>query len=261
MGIEAALSRISQSETRQRWEMLIDQARQVTDRHIPKTSFFLTPGEWLLAESLLVHIGGLKWLLDGGFDNAERRRLVMVPDYLEPSDFRPLVLFLEISRSHKSFSLTHRDYLGALLSLGVQRDVVGDIVILEETAWVALVPEMADYVMWNLENVGRVKVKNRLVESIPVKPPSTDMHLVEGTVASLRLDAVLSLAMKTSRNKAQVLVAGQKVSVNWQAATKQNIELHEGDVLSVKGYGRIQLLRIGSLSRSQRWHVQIGIMK
>lgn len=261
MSLEAALSRISQPDTRQRWETLIDQAELAAERHLPKVSFFLTPGEWMLAESLLVHVWGIKWLLDGGIQDAERRRLIVVPDYMKPSDEQPVVTFLEIKRSPKSFSLTHRDYLGALLSMGVQREVIGDIIIQDELAWVAVVPEMAEYIGWNLETVGRVKVTTKLTETVSIKFRPLDMQFVDGTVASLRLDAVLSLALKVSRAKAQALISGQKVNVNWQTTVKQDIELREGDVLSVKGFGRLSLVKIGSLSRSQRWHIQVGIMK
>jgi len=106
-----------------------------------------------------------------------------------------------------------------------------------------------------------VKVTTKLTETVSIKFRPLDMQFVDGTVASLRLDAVLSLALKVSRAKAQALISGQKVNVNWQTTVKQDIELREGDVLSVKGFGRLSLVKISSLSRSQRWHIQVGIMK
>jgi RNA-binding protein YlmH len=252
---------IPQEQIRKRWGTILDQAETALRTHVTKTTSFLSPGEWGYADSLLSHYSDLRWMLEGGYQDAERRRLIMMPDYRMPEELAPPVAFLRVTHKAKMKTLTHRDYLGAVLSLGIEREMIGDILVYDHSACFVVVPELSDYLMWHLDTVGSVSVTVEGIDEIPEAAMLEELEVIKGTVASLRLDAVLSVALRISRQKAQALIASQKVSLNWQPIQKHTVALHEHDIISIQGSGRLKLLKIGFLSRSQRCHIEIGKMK
>jgi RNA-binding protein YlmH len=252
---------IPYKEIRKRWRTILDQAETALRTHNTKITSFLNPGEWEYADSLLSHYSDLRWILEGGYHEAERRRLIMMPDYRTPEDLLSPVAFLRVIQKTSIKTLTHRDYLGAVLSLGVEREMIGDILVYHHSACIVVVPELRDYLMWHLDSVGSVSVTVSGIDEIPELEIREELEVTKGTVASLRLDAVLSIALRISRQKAQALIESQKVSLNWKPVQKHTVVLHEHDIISIQGSGRLKLLKIGILSRSQRWQIEIGKMK
>ena len=252
---------IPQKGIRKRWGTILGQAETVLRTHNTKITSFLTPGEWGYAESLLSHFIDLRWMLEGGYQDAERRRLIMMPDYRTPEDLAPSVAFLRATHKAAMKTLTHRDYLGAVLSMGIEREMIGDILVYHHSACIVVVPELKEYLMWHLDSVGSVGVTVEGIDEIPESATLDELEVIMGTVASLRLDAVLSVALRISRQKAQALIKSQKVSVNWKPVQKQTVALHEHDIISIQGSGRLKLLKVGVLSRSHRWQIEIGKMK
>jgi RNA-binding protein YlmH len=252
---------IPQKEIRKRWRTILDQAESAIRTHKIKITSFLTPGEWGYADSLLSHCVDLRWKLEGGYHEAERRRVIMMPDYRSPEDLAPPVAFLRVTHKANMKTLTHRDYLGAIISMGIEREMIGDILVDHHSACIVVVPELKDYLIWHLDAVGSVSVTVEDIDEIPELELREEFEVTKGTVSSLRLDAVLSVALRISRQKAQALIKSQKVSLNWKPVQKHTVALHEHDTISIQGFGRLKLLKIGVLSRSQRWLIEIGKMK
>ena len=172
----------------------------------------------------------------GGYPDAERK-IIGFGDVCD-EDF-PVVALSVTCDTRFNKPPGHRDYLGALLGLGLVRDKIGDIRCGENGAVVYAVRDIAGYITANLERVGKAAVK--IAESVVFPDLNNNETTVKINVASLRLDAVVSSAFKIARNKAAALIESEKVLVNWQIAAKPSKTLNQGDILTVRGYGRVKI--------------------
>ena len=222
-----------------------------------KASKFLTPAE---AHSVAEHFRhkrtGLSF--DGGINGAERVRAVLTnPDWGVYSRDE-LFTALKISYRRQD-TLSHRDILSALMALGIERDVIGDIVCGDGVSMLVCLPELGGFIIENLTKAGRVgiTVSEMSLSEFPEK--QEELTIKTDTVASLRLDALLCAAFGLSRANAAELISSARVSLNHQPCQQQAKELSEGMLLSVRGIGRAKLLEVGGTSRKRRTFVRIGI--
>lgn len=152
----------------------------------------------------------------------------------------------------------HRDYLGALLALGVRREWLGDIWVRAQEAWVFCLPSVAGQ-LTGLEQAGRVSVKAQEVPLSAVPSPEQKRKAVHFTVQSPRLDAVLSEIFRLSRSSTVKLIAAGAASRNHLQCLKNDAPISEGDVLSLKGHGKAAVTEIGGESRKGRTYVTAEI--
>lgn len=176
----------------------------------------------------------------GGYPDAERTLFVALPDYLEPQDAAELVSVVEIT-GREVGTLRHPDFLGSLLGLGIKREKLGDILVLEDRCLVFVVENIADYIAENLDKVGRKGVKVRRVNLDEVEIPPRRVENINATVAGLRLDCVVAAAAKTSRSAALSYISEGRVFVNWTEEDSPSFKMKPGDVFSVRGLGRFRL--------------------
>ena len=196
---------------------------------------------------------------DGGFSDAERVRAVFVnPDW---GEYEREGLFAALKIEYRpQDTLGHRDVLGALMALGIERDTIGDIVSAEHSATLVCLPEMSPYIMENLTKAGRVGISISKIRMHELPERQEEYNIKTDTVASLRLDAVLCAAFDLSRSKAAELIAVGRVSLNHLPCLQPAKELCESDLLSVRGLGRAKLLEVGGTSRKGRMFVKIGVL-
>ena len=136
-----------------------------------------------------------------------------------------------------SDTLTHRDYLGSLMNLGIRRETIGDIRIYENAAWIFAEEAMAEYIAENLTRVKHTAVRCGLCETVPPEAaPRTES--VKVIAPSARLDAVLAKLLHLSRGKAKELFTRKEVFVNGLVCENESMEPKEGDVISIRGYGK-----------------------
>ncbi len=193
-------------------------------------------------------------ILFGGFDGAERQMVAFVPDYEEPSF---PICAVKIS-SPMINSLSHRDFLGSILGLGIKREKCGDIIISEKEAFVILSEEISSYVLNSLEKVGRVGVKCEIVSLSEIKIPEKSFKPITGTVSSLRLDAVVSLFWGKGRSKASEIIAGGLVFINGIQVMKNDFHLKDGDIISLRGKGKATL-SVGGTSKKDRIFITLNV--
>lgn len=193
---------------------------------------------------------GTSSLFWGGYPEAERKLLGLFPDYMEPDPsafpLTPLTLFFR-----KEYSLSHRDFLGSFMALGVERDVVGDILVEEGRCVAFLREEMISYFCANLRKVGRVGVKLVPGAEEPLPVSKTFLEL-SGVVASQRLDAVVAFLCKLSRDKAARLIDSGLVLLNHREILSGSAHVSEGNVLSVRGHGKFVIDGFGPLTSKGR---------
>ncbi len=221
----------------------------------PKFSAFLSEREQLLAEKYLHYEGFGNYMLWGGFENAQRKMLGVFPEFGKPdaADF-PLGILRFSWR--ECDSLSHRDFLGCLMSIGVARNQIGDIVCSEGRAYAVLTPQAAQQAVF-LEKAGRVGLKAAYADESDVIERNDKFSEISAAVSSLRLDCIVGAATKLSREKAAALIRSGAVSVNHGTVQSVSDVLSEGDVLSVRGYGRYILAAVGDRTKRDRIHVTV----
>lgn len=207
--------------------------------YYPKFTLFLDGRQRRLADEVLRRERCSNYRYEGGLEQAERMMLSIYPDYLEGDEVEfPIKLIC--FRYPKQFSLSHRDFLGSLMALQMKREVVGDIVTGEGIAVAAVEETIAPYLLENVKKIGRVGVDVQLVERSPVEKKQEFLE-ISGTVASLRLDCVLSLLTKLSRTKAAELLQSGRVCVNFMETESPSLLIKPNDTISVRGYGKYLL--------------------
>ena len=221
----------------------------------PRFSGFLSESESLAAEKFLAYMGTGEYRFFGGYEGAQRLMLCVYPEYCQPEegDFPLRVIRFD---SRGASSLTHRDYLGSLMSLGIERSRTGDIVCDENGAYAVLCPEAADMAVMSLTKIGRVGVKVRFADGETVAREDKFSEMT-ATVASLRLDCIVAAAVRVSREKAAVLIRSGSVSVNHGITESVSENVSEGSVLSVRGAGRFILSEIGGSTKKDRVRITI----
>ena len=164
-----------------------------------------------------------------------------------------------ITPSSLKFSekLTHRDFLGALLHLGIIRSKIGDIYVKEKHAYVFCTESIAEFICKELCTVKHTMVYCEI--SAPEEDDlSPEFKEISSTVASLRLDAFLSVAFQTSRSSLTAFIDGGKTYVNGRLAVKAGMQLEEGDIVSVRGKGRFIVNEIKNMTKKGRIVVSIN---
>lgn len=218
-------------------------------------SQFLDPAQSLLALDA-ARKQDAKICLWGGFENAERRvaAFYAMDDDQPPHSEWP-IHWLRCRWDQRYGSPQHRDLLGAILGQGIERDNLGDLLVMEGQAYCAALPEIATYLAGCLGEAGRTTLRCDVTRETP---PLPEQRVVSSrdTVASLRLDAVLAAAWNLSRTDASELIAQGKVVVNFLPEERPDARLAEGALVSVRGKGRFRLEEVGHVTSKGR----IGIV-
>lgn len=235
----------------------LDQLRLCQRRNVPTHTGFLAPAQWAAVCELAQSLGGAALTL-GGYAQAERRRCLFLPDWLEAEDVDPGAYLGALRlRWYASHSLSHRDLLGALMGVGLKREAVGDLLVGEGSCDVLLLPELVPFVRDNLRQAGRERLR---IEEVPLQHlhfPAPKVKRVRESVASLRLDAVLAACFGVSRERAAEQVRAGRVQVNGALCTRRDLTLEPGAVLSCRGLGKARLAEAGALTRKGRVSVVV----
>lgn len=232
-----------------------DLARTAYQRGIAVFSDFLNLNELNIFQSLRGEFSYLETETFGGYELAERQIAIFHPEApVFYADYP--VKCLKITPLNAKFAedLNHRDYLGAVLNLGIDRACLGDILVEEDAAYLFCLERMADFIRDNLIRIRHTSVYVEQVEAenFHYEPKYKE---VSGTVASVRLDKLLALAFNASRSSLTGLIEGGKVFVNGKLVTSNGYEPKEGDLISVRGMGRFRFRETGGQSKKGREYV------
>ncbi len=233
-----------------------DLAEQSLKKQQPEWTNFLTPAQREQAQAVLNWVTGSRYNSLGGYSQAERRRIVVYPDYYLVETIEPALAFLEI-KANAPGELTHRDFLGSLLALGIKREKLGDLLVTENTCQLILVPELVDFVKMELEKVANAKVEINLIEPEQLNLPNLREKVIRATVASLRLDAVAALGFGDSRTKMAREIKSDKVKVNWKPTRNPDQLVTVGDIISIRGRGRVILRELTGVSKKGRQGISL----
>lgn len=234
---------------------VMDKLEFTQNRSVPAHTFFLTLAQQEAAERLIAACGHPAHLFWGGWEKAERKLIAFLPDWMEPEDFTanedaPITALTLIPSGDEK--LTHRDYLGAILGLGLTREKIGDLLVGDGVCQVLLLREVEHVLLTQLDQVGRARVKVTACPLSELQPPEQKTKTIRDTVAALRLDAVLAAGFSTSRSKAADLISAGRVSINHRECMKGDRTVNEGDVLTCRGLGKCVVKEVLGASRKGR---------
>lgn len=195
----------------------------------------------------------------GGYEEAER---VMIRfgsgEMLGYEEAFPIAC-LKISPLSEKFAdaLTHRDYLGALMNLGIEREILGDILIEEKNAWIFCAQSMSDFISKNLTKVKHTSVLCEISEELP-DFSSRDIQEVKIQIPSERIDGIVAKVYKLSRSESAELFRQKKIFVGGRLCENNSRPLKAGDTVSVRGYGKFEYRGETGISRKGKLNVLIG---
>ncbi len=234
---------------------VLDRVEQARSRNIPTTTDFLSPQQQMLTLDLL-HLAGIPesgYIRLGGYDGAERNLFFFLPDWLDPEDAagQSPVRCLRAG-FRKEENLTHRDFLGSLMGMGIVREKVGDILVGADSADLLVLDTVAEFLLSSWTSAGRAKLAVSEIEPRHIHIPEVKCRELRDTVSSLRLDAVAAAGFQMARGKAAELISSGRVQVNWRECTKPDKLLEAGDTISARGFGKFELIEVGGVTRKGR---------
>lgn len=238
---------------------LKDLAYVCFQREYPVFSDFLNLNEQSIFLSLKEEMPAVSYRFDGGYPFAERKMVCFVPSGVGYECPAPLsLLWIRPIQIKFAEELSHRDYLGTLLGLGIDRCKIGDILVQEDGAFVFCLEGIASYIEENLLRVRHTSVRcfREEIKEFSYEPR---FRQIRGSVASSRLDAVISLAFHESRASMVGLIKGEKVFVNGRVVSSASYSLKENDTVSVRGYGKFIYRGLMSQTRKGRYFAAVDV--
>ena len=215
---------------------LLDLAEGVIKTRKFRISPFLDPYGQEIAETICASFDGIELDFDGGYAGAERQRAM-----LRHADF-----------AGQFARLSHRDVLGAVMGLGIERERIGDILPGPDAAKILCDAKITDFILDNLTMIGAVTVKAALGDMAEIAPRAERTKEIRATVASLRFDSIVAAGFGISRSRAADDIAADKVKLNWQSAVNASKTIRQGDVLSMRGRGRVEVTEVRGQTKKGR---------
>ncbi len=237
-----------------------DRIDQCRDGYYVTSTALMDSHEQALAVRTARNAAGVRILMYGGYEGAERRMLVCIPSDIPMTDedaVSGLLTVLRVTKPAISRELTHRDYLGSILGLGIDRSVTGDILVRDDGADIIIVPEIADFLLKEYRQAGRTVIRTEKVPLSELIIPEMRVQIIRDTVPSARLDSIVSSAFKLSRSKAAEAIRGGIVSLDHIECLKPDARVEEGQTIVLRGRGKAILDEAGGESKKGRTWITI----
>ena len=252
------IDRIAQSsEDKVLLAKLWDKINAGIRKNIPAYTCFLSQREQELAKYLFGSPGGLFFF--GGYPDSERKMLIYLPEYLEESTLcdedSPCVCLR--AAFYQGDSPSHRDFLGALMGAGIGRETVGDICVGEGRCDFFVTADIAPYLLQNFTSAGRTKLHLQQIPLAQASIPEPEVKEIKDTLASLRLDSVISSGFRIGRSLAAQYVTTGKAAIDGLPCEKPDKAISEGAKISVRGLGKIKLEKVNGKTKKDRISVVI----
>ncbi|MCI2874734.1 MULTISPECIES: YlmH family RNA-binding protein [Staphylococcus] len=234
-------------------DQLLDKCEQVNQQYAPVLTSFLDPRGQYILEVIVGSFEDMKVSYFGG-QSAERKRAIITPSYFEPTEDDFEEVLIQINYPEKFVSIQHQHVLGTLMSLGIEREQVGDILV-GDTIQFVLTKQLESYIMMELTKIKGATVK---LDSIPFKDmiqSKENWNIHHSTVSALRLDVVLKEMIRKSRSIAKQLIEKKRVKVNHTLIDSPDFQLQNNDLLSIQGFGRARIVDIGGKTKKEKVHI------
>ena len=234
---------------------LVDFAAQAIKNRKCKLTGFLSPFEQEMTGVIANSLGSLNVDFYGGYRGAERQRATFCHEEFQGAPNFEIVV-IKAEWNGEFARIGHRDILGSILSLGVDREYIGDIIATKDFARLLVDKKMANYFTANLTQIGGTTVKTSLDELENISPKEERTKEIKSTVASLRVDSIAAAGFGMSRSKAAQEISAEKIKLNWQTVKNASQSVKEGDILSMRGRGRLEVAEV----RGQTKKGRVGVL-
>lgn len=235
-----------------------DKMRIADENYMLTSTGFLSDREQsVLSENIKPLSPELKILFFGGYDDSLRRTLVFLPEYLDLYENSPICALR--ASYYRDYELSHRDFLGAILGLGLSRDAVGDILVdkTSHSADIIIKNEIKDFLLSEFKTAGRATVTLKEIPFSSLNIPAERTITITDTVASPRIDSIASSGFGISREKAVTLIKSGNVFVNRVICTSPDRSVPDGATVNASGYGKFKVYITGNTSKKGRLFIKI----
>ena len=248
----------SREEERLLLASVLDKEETARIKRIPSQTRFMTPEQQAISRKMLDGIKA-RYVVFGGYNGSERNIIAFLPDYLDEnwlmSPDGPVAAIHAAYKGTKE--LGHRDFLGSLMATGIVREAVGDIITGKNECCFLVMRELVPFVMQNMTSAGRAALSLEEIDLSAIPVPEIKFEEKHATVMSMRLDAVVAAAFNISRDRAAQYINSGRVSLNHIECLKCDRPVKDGDIISVKGMGKAQVLDAQTTSRRGRMGIII----
>jgi RNA-binding protein YlmH len=214
---------------------------------------FYTPNIWTWFEKNLSN-KDFKVESNGLFDDSERRMISFNNIYGSPFPMK----LIKIESTSKFSNLTHRDFLGGILSLGIERNKIGDLLVDKNTCYVPVHEEIENFIIYNVDKISKVVCNVEVINNFELLPKVSFKEEII-LVSSLRIDGIVSRIINVSRSKAQAMIEQGQVLINYVKAKDKSYELKGEERITIRGFGKFILGN--SIGNSKSGRIKIIIKK
>lgn len=236
---------------------VMDIAEQAAKFYSPAFTDFLDPAQMYKADKILEQFQGIEYSALPGAEKCERNIIAVYPDYMVPSDLQPPIEGLHVTGNFKFENITHRDILGAIMSLGIKREKTGDIILNGPEFYIYVSCDISYYIMLNLSKIKHASVRCERIDMYSVPEKMIRYKIIKANVASLRLDSICSAGFGISRSAISEEIKNGGAKVNWEEERNLSRIINPKDVISVKGRGRAILDSAGNETKKGRINITI----
>jgi len=238
----------------------LDKIETSIEKNIYKSTSFLDPYIASICSQILKNdFGYEKFTITGGYEDAERKIIIIYPDYIDENYEDAPIKVIKIADLPKGKQFNHREVLGSVLGLGLRREKIGDILIHDDLIQIIVLEEICDFVELNMTQIGRYKISAYTDDLENIIPKENDFNIITDTVKSLRLDSVSAAGFNESRTKTLDDIKKDKIKVNHIPVITPSYNVKEGDLISYRGKGRIILDKV--LGKTKKDRLRISIKK
>lgn len=267
MNRQEILVKYEKEEDRLLVSKLLDKIEFAQKKNTIETTDFLDIYQKSILEKVLKSVKYSNYIIYGGYENAERTMIIIYPEKLETVfknnyfDYNNIVQIIRIVLPNEMRGkYTHRDYLGAVIKVGVKREKVGDILVSLDGADMIVSKEMLEYLNASLRELTRFSKSTfevHKIEELNIVPVNTE--IIKIIIPSMRMDSIISEIVKTSRSKANELIDSERVFINNELITKNSKILKENDMITVRGKGKFKVKQI--LNSTKRGNLVLEVEK
>ncbi|MFZ5966296.1 MAG: RNA-binding protein [Bacillota bacterium] len=239
---------------------VINKAMSVKKSFAPKYTDFLDPYQLSLSIPILQKFHDIRFTIPEKYHDPERNIFLIYPDFLDEKDIECPLQALRIQGDYHNHDISHRDVLGSVLGLGIKREKIGDIIIHDKQVDIVVLSEISNYIEVHLNKISKYPVSIHQISFDEINRKDDKFKVIQTTVQSLRLDAILSSGFGESRTSISRFINHDRVKVNWKPINSGDYLLKEGDIISFQGRGRLILNQVGNKTKSNRFRIVIHRM-
>lgn len=264
---QEVLSKMTNDDDRLLVSKLLDKIELSAKRNSVEYTDFLDMRQRQLLEKILVELKVTNYIATGGYKTAERTILIIIPSKLEEVfnkeqfDYNTILGVIRINLPNELKGMySHRDYLGAVIKIGMRREKVGDILTSKDGADLIVLKEAEKYISNGLKELTRfskAEFESKKIENLNVEEPKTKVLNI--IIPSMRIDSIVSEIIRTSRAKGSELIKEERVFINHELITKGAKEVKSGDIITVRGKGRFKVGNV--LNNTKKGNIVLEVEK